>query len=323
MNKKIIGFGLGALVLAFVGVVEAQQSPPFRIGWISAGGSSEGINAFREGMRDLGYVEGRNLIIDARWGEDSNERTEQLAAELVRSNPRVIVTQAGTAVFAVRRTGATIPIVFGFSGDPVEAGLVDSLARPGRNLTGMSFLSLELVGKRVELLKETIPSLKRIAILANPQHPGEKGERQASQAAVKALGLAFEYFEVRPGSDFDDVLAPIAKSRSEAIIVFPDAGMLRRSERIAAFAVKNRIPAMSGWAEFAERGNLMTYGPNLREGYRRLASYVDKILKGTKPSDLPVELPMKLELVINLKTAKQIGLTIPPNVLARADKVIR
>lgn len=241
-------------------IAEAQQPTPFRIGWISAGSGSDStaFNAFRAGLRDLGYVEGHDLIIDAHWGEGSNERTNQLAAELVRSNPRVIVTQAGTAVFSVRRAGATMPIVFGFSGDPVEGGLVDSFARPGRNLTGMSFLSLELVGKRVELLKEPIPSLKRVAILANPQHPGEKGERQASQAAIKALGLAFEYFEVRPGSDFDDALAPIAKSRSEVIVVFPDAGMIRNSPRIAVFAVKNRIPAISGWAEFAERGNLMT-----------------------------------------------------------------
>ena len=321
-NQKF-AVAVGVTLLALSIPVEAQQPAPFRIGWISADSPSAGIDAFRSGMRDLGYVEGRNVIIDARWGDASNERLEQLAAELVRSNPRVIVTQAGIAVFAVRRAGAAMPIVFAFSGDPVEAGLVDSFARPGRNFTGMSFLALELVGKRVELLKETIPSLKRIAILANPQHPGEKAEREISQAAVKALGIAFEYFEVRPGSNFDNALAPIAKSRSEAVVVFPDAGMLRNSQRIAAFAVKNRIPAMSGWAEFAERGNLMTYGPNLREGYRRLAVYVDKILKGARPSELPVELPMKFELVINLKAAEQIGLTIPPNVLAQADRVIR
>lgn len=325
-NLKLAG--IAAIVVTFVGLggmVEAQQPTPVRIGWISSGGGSDStaFNAFRGGLHDLGYVEERSLIIDARWGEGSNERTDQLAMDLVRSNPRVIVTQAGTAVFSIRRAGATMPIVFGFSGDPVEAGLVGSYAHPGRNLTGVSFLSLELVGKRVELLKETIPSLKRIAILANPLHPGEKSERQASQAAIKALGLVFEYFEIRPGSDFDDVLAPIAKSHSEAIVVFPDAGMLRRSEQIAAFAAKNRIPAMSGWAEFAERGNLMTYGPKLSEGYRRLAYYVDKILKGTKPSELPVELPIKLELVINLRAAKQIGLTIPDQVLYRADKVIR
>jgi putative ABC transport system substrate-binding protein len=306
-------------------VAKAQQPALVRVGWLSAGKGSDAVSfvAFRAGLRDYGYIEGRNLILDPRWGELSNERTEQLATELLRTSPQVIVTQAGTAVFAMLRTGTTLPVVFGLSGDPVEAKLVDSLARPGRNFTGLSFLSLELVGKRVELLKEMAPSIKRIAILANPLHPGEKGERRASEAIIKALGLSFEYFEVRPGADMSDVLSAIAKSRSDAIVIFPDAGMLGQSEAIAAFAAKNRVPTISGWAEFAESGNLMTYGPNLREGYRGLAAYVDKILKGRKPADLPVELPKQFELVINLKTAKQIGLTIPPNLLVRANRVIK
>jgi putative ABC transport system substrate-binding protein len=274
-------------------------------------------------MRDLRYVEGRNLIIDARWGEGSNERLAQLAVELVKSNPQLIVTQGGPATYPVVRAGATMPVVFGFSGDPVEGKLVESFAHPGRNLTGVSFLSLELVGKRMELLKEALPSLKRVAILANPQHPGEQGELHASQSAAKELGLALEYFQLPITAKLEDILPAIAKSRSEAIVVFPDAYMMGLSERIAEFAIKHRIPATSGWAQFAEGGNLMTYGPNLRDSFRRLATYVDKILKGAKPSDLPVELPMKLEFVINLKAAKQIGLTIPPNVLARADKVIK
>jgi putative ABC transport system substrate-binding protein len=213
--------------------------------------------------------------------------------------------------------------VFGLSGDPVEAGLVDSFAHPGGNFTGVSFLSLELVGKRMELLKETMVSLKRVAVLANPGHPGEKSEQRETRAAAKALGLDVDYFPARPGPDYDSVLPAVAKSRSQALFVFPDAGVIGNSEKIAAFSVKNRIPAMSGWAEFAERGNLLTYGPVLTDGYRRLATYVDKILKGAKPADLPVELPRKFELVINLNAAKQIGLTIPPNVLARADRVIK
>jgi len=306
-------------------IANAQQPASFRVGWLSAGGSGDhrAFVAFRSGLRDHGYVEERNLTLDPRWGESSNERTEQLAAELVRSNPQVIVTQAGTAVFAMRRTGTTLPVVFGFSGDPIQAKLVDSLAHPGGNFTGLSFLSLELVGKRVELLKEMIPSVKRIAILANPVHPGEKEERQASESIIKALGLSFKYFELRPGTDVKDALSAIAKSRSDAIVVFPDAGMLRHSETIAAFAAKNRVPAISGWAEFAEGGNLMTYGPNLREAYRGLAVYVDKILKGRKPAELPVELPKAFEFVINLKMAKQIGLTIPQWTLMKADRVIK
>jgi len=323
---KSLLVALTAWLLALCVAAEAQQAAPLRIGWISndrSSGESPFFEAFRDGMRALGYVEGRNVVIDARWGEGSNERIEQLAGELVKSNPRVIVTQGGPATYSLLRVGATMPIVFGFSGDPVEGKVVDSFARPGRNLTGVSFLSLELVGKRMELLKETIPSIKRVATLANPQHPGEQSEWRASQSAAKELSLALEYFQLSDSAKLEEMLPAIAKSRSDAIVVFPDAYMMRLAGRIAEFAIKNHTPAISGWAQFAENGNLMTYGPNLHESYKRLAYYVDRILKGTKPSDLPVELPKKFELVINLKTAKQIGLTIPPNVLARADRVIR
>jgi putative ABC transport system substrate-binding protein len=314
------------MLIALCVSAEAQQPAPLRIGWISndrSSGESPFFEAFRDGMRALGYVEGRNVVIDARWGEGSNERLDQLAVELVKSNPRVIVTQGGPATYPVMRAGARMPIVFGFSGDPVEGKVVDSFARPGHNLTGVSFLSLELVGKRMELLKETIPSIRRVAILANPQHPGEQSEWRASQSAAKGLGLMLEYFQLPVSAKLEAMLPAIAKSRSDAMVVFPDAYMMRLAGRIAEFSDKNRTPAVSGWAQFAEDGNLMTYGPNLRESYRRLAYYVDRILKGTKPSDLPVELPKKFELVINLKTAKQIGITISPNVLARADRVIK
>ena len=314
-----------ALFFALCSSVHAQQ-PPFRIGWISndrGSGNPPMFEAFRAGLRDFGYIEGRNLVIDARWGEGSNERIEQLASELVASNPQLIVTQGGPATYPVMHAGAKMPVVFAFSGDPVEGKVADSFARPGRNLTGVSFLSLDLVGKRMELLKETMPSLKQVAILANPQHPGEQSERRASQSAAKELGLRLEYFQLPVSAKLDETLPAIAKSHSDAIVVFPDAYMMRLGERIAEFAIKNRMPAISGWAQFAEDGNLMTYGPNLRDSYRRLAYYVDRILKGTKPSELPVELPKKFELVINLKAAKQIGLTIPPNVLARVDRVIK
>ena len=327
MRRKITVFALCTLLITLCIPVEAQQrAAPVRIGWISNDrgvGNPPMFAAFREGMRERGYLEGRDVIIEPRWGEGSNERLDQLAVELVKSNPRLIVTQGGPATYTVVRAGATMPIVFAFSGDPVDGKLVDSFAHPGRNLTGVSLLSLDLVGKRMELIKETLPSLKRIAVLANPQHPGEQSELNASRAAAKQLGLALEYFQLPASANLDDTLPAVTKSRSDAIVVFPDAYMMRLSERIAEFAVKQRIPAISGWAQFAEAGNLMTYGPNLRDSYRRLAYYVDRILKGTKPADLPVELPMKFELIINLKAAKQIGLTIPPNVLVRADKVIK
>jgi putative ABC transport system substrate-binding protein len=325
MTNKIIFIALGTLLFAFSSAAEAQQPAPVRIGWISAdrGGDSPMFDAFRDGMRELGYVDGRNVIIEPHWGEGSNERMARLAVELVKSNPQIIVTQGGPATYPVVRAGATMPIVFGFSGDPVEGKLVESFARPGRNLTGVSLLSFELVGKRMELLREVLPALKRVAILANPQHPGEQGELHASQAAAKHLGLTLEYFQLPVTASLDETLPAVAKSRSGAIVVFPDAYLMRMSQRIAEFAVRNRIPAISGWASFADDGNLMTYGPNLYDSYKRLAYYVDRIIKGTKPADLPVELPMKIEFVINLKAAKQLGLTISQSVLYRADKVIK
>src|SRR5215471_6036270 len=327
MKKAAVPILVAVILLTVAVVTEAQQrSEPVRIGWISNDrgvGTAPMFAAFREGMRERGYLEGRDVIIEPRWGEGSNERLDQLAVELVKSNPRLIVTQGGPATYTVVRAGATMPIVFAFSGDPVDGKLVDSFAHPGRNLTGVSLLSLDLVGKRMELIKEALPSLKRIAVLANPEHPGEQGELRASQAAAKQLGLALEYFQLPVSANLDDILPAVTKSRSNAIVVFPDAYMMRLSERIAQFAVRQRIPAISGWAQFAEGGNLMTYGPNLQDSYRRLAYYVDRILKGSKPADLPVQQPTKFELVINLKTAKQIGLTIPPSVLYRADKVIK
>ena len=237
------------------------------------------------------------------------------------SAPHVIVAQGATAV-AVRRTNTTIPVVFGFSGDPLEAKLVDSYARPGRNLTGMSYLALELVGKRVELLKEVMPGLKRLAVVAHPQHAGDLSERRASETAATALGLATQYFEVRGAAQIPDALAAIEKSRSEAVVMFPVQSVIAHRERIAAWAVKHRLPTVSGWAQFAEGGNLMSYGPNLRDSSRRLAVFVDKILKGGKPADIPVEIPTRVELVVNLKAARALGVTVPHAVQLRADRLI-
>ena len=323
-SRRELLVALGAITLSGPPYALAQQTVPFRVGWISLD-QAEGspfFEAFRSGLRDLGWVEGRNLTIEERWAAGSRERLELMAAELVTSKPDVIVTQGG-ALQPFRRTGATIPIVFGFSGDPILAGFVETLARPGRNATGVSFLALELVGKRVEMLKDVIPKLTRIAILASPEHPGEQAELRASQAAAKALGLTLEYFPVRTQPELEQAFVAIPRSRSEAVVVFPDALTLRTRERIARFGVEQRMPIVSGWAQFAESGCLLTYGPNLRVSYRRLATYVDRILKGAKPAELPVELPTTVELVFNLKTAKALGLTIPPAVLARADEVIQ
>lgn len=318
-RELLVALGTGALGTPRYAF--AQQ--PARVGWISLD-RAEGspfFEAFRSGLHDLGWVEGRNLAIEARWAAGSRERLDLLAAELVASKPHVIVTQGG-ALQPFRRIGATIPIVFGFSGDPILAGFVESLARPGRNATGVSFLALELVGKRVELLKDMIPKLVRIAILASPEHPGEQAELRASEAAAKTLGLALEYFPVRTEPELELAFAAIPRSRSEAAVVFPDALTLRTRERIARFGLEQRMPIVSGWAQFAESGSLMTYGPNLRVSYRRLATYVDRILKGARPADLPVELPTTVELVVNMRTAAALGIKIPQPVLARSDQVI-
>jgi putative ABC transport system substrate-binding protein len=323
LGRRGLLAALGACALGTPSYTFAQQPVRFRVGWISLdrADGSPFFEAFRSGLRDLGWVEGRNLDIEARWAAGSRERLEPMAAELVAAKPHVIVTQGG-ALQPFRRIGDKTPIVFGFSGDPIQAGFVESLARPGRNATGVSFLALELVGKRVELLKDMIPKLVRIAILASPEHPGEQAELRASEATAKTLGLALEYFPVRTEPELEQAFAAIPRSRSEAVVVFPDALTLRTRERIARFGLEQRIPIVSGWAQFAESGCLMSYGPNLRVSYRRLATFVDRILKGAKPAELPVELPTTVELVVNMRTARALRLTIPPTVLARADQVI-
>lgn len=314
---------LGASTLGAPLRAVAQPATAFRVGWLSLdrAAGSPFFDPFRAGLRDLGWDEGRDLIIDARWAEGSSERADSIAAELVKSKPHVIVTQGG-AIHPVRRAGPTMPVVFGFSDDPVEAGLVASLARPGRNLTGVTFLSLELVGKRVELLKDVMPKLSRVSILASPEHPGEQAELRASQAAAKALGLTLEYFPVRNEGELEQAFAAIARARSEAVVVFPDALTLRTRELIAQFGLEQRLPVVSGWAQFADGGCLMTYGPNLRASFRRLATYVHRILRGARPSELPVELPTSVELVVNMRTAAALGIKIPQAVLVRADRVI-
>jgi len=300
------------------------QSTGWRIAWLAPGTREEGqplLDALRLGLRELGYSEGRNLVIDAYWGDHSNARAAALAGEIVASQPQVIVTLGPTAVPA-SRASTTIPIVFAFSGDPIQAGFVKSFAQPGGNLTGISFLALELVGKRIELLKAMMPGLKRIAIVANAQHPGDQAERRASEEVAKAMGLEVEYFEAAGIAQLNGVLEAIPKTRCEAVVMFPIQSIISNSGRIAAWSLQHRIPAVSGWAQFAEQGNLMSYGARVRETFQRLATYVDRILKGAKPGELAVELPLHIELVLNLKTARVLGIVVPQSVILRADKVI-
>jgi putative tryptophan/tyrosine transport system substrate-binding protein len=321
-NKKIVVSFLAVLILVSVHLAHAQQPKKVsRIG-ILADVNSPQLDAFRQGLRDLGYVEGQNLVIEHRYAEGKRDRLPELAAELVQLKIEVLVSLGPVTPYAAKSV-KTIPVVFGYSGDPVDAGIVASLARPGGNVTGMTFFAAVLAGKRVELLKEATPRISRLAVLANPGHAGEQLEFRETQAAARAFGVALQYLTVRTPKDFNDVFDAITKEHAEGLNTFPDALTLAHRKEIAEFSSKNRLPSISGWSQFAEAGGLMTYGPNHLDSWKRIAVFVDKILRGAKPADVPVEQPTKFELVINLKTAKQIGLTIPPNLLARADKVIK
>jgi putative tryptophan/tyrosine transport system substrate-binding protein len=317
-------FIAGAAGTFAASLADAQVGKTARVGWIAGSPGPLAtpifLESFRQGLRERGWVEGQNLVIESRWGERDGARG--LAAELVQLKVDVIVAQ-GPMVFGAQVEAGAIPVVFAFSGDPLQAKLVQSLARPGGNLTGITLLAFELVGKRLELLKEALPGLTRVALLANLAHPGEQAELRESQAAARQLGLAVQYLPVRSVGDFDAAFEAMVRERAEAIVAFPDLLMMRQAKAIADFAARRRIPAVSGWPEFAAAGNFMTYGPNLQEAWRQLvASHVDKILRGAKPRDLPVVQPTKFDLVINLRTAKALGLTIPPPLLLRADQLI-
>jgi putative ABC transport system substrate-binding protein len=312
------------VVIAIPG--RAQSARVFRVAWVSSDRAESGspsLAAFRTGLRELGYVEGRDVVVDTWWGEGSAERLARMTADILGAKPDVVVAQGGQSLRPIMAADATTPIVFGMSADPVEARVVASYARPGGNATGMSFFALDLVGKRMELMMQAMPGMRRVAVVANPEHPGEQKELAVSQAAARDLGLTLHYLPTRSEAELDAALAAIAKARDDAILAFADAFTLGFAPRFAEFAARHRIPAVSGWAAFARQGNLMTYGPVIADSYRRMASYVDKIRNGSKPAELPVEFPTKVELVINANAAKRIGLSIPSSVLARADEVIR
>jgi len=321
-RRLAAGFGACALIAPLAGF--AQTSKVYRVGWISLGksdGPSPFLEAFRQGLKERGYAEGKNVVVEARLADGSRERADQMVVALVQSKVDVIVTQGG-AMWSAYRYAGTTPVVMGYSGDPVEARVVESLARPGGTRTGVSFLSLELVGKRLEILAQLVPAGSRVAIIADPDHPGEQTEFRSSQLAAQELAMKLRYFPVRTEAELDTALAAIAGDATQAIVVFPDAFTLDQREKIAAFALKHRLPTVSGWDTFADSGFLMTYGPNLRDSYAHLATFVDKILKGAKPADMPVELPTSVEFVINAKTARAIGIKLPQAMVLRANRII-
>jgi putative tryptophan/tyrosine transport system substrate-binding protein len=326
MIRRINVCLLLTVLLFTVSPVEAQQPKKVpRIGFMIGTSPStipDRIEGFRQGLRDLGYVEGKNVVIEYRVAEGKVERLPNLLAELVRLKVDVIVT-GGIVNHAAKQATTTIPIVIAFDGDPVGNGLVASLARPGGNITGLSALYPELSGKQLELLKETVPRLSRVVVIGELNNPGNSEVLRETELAAKAFGVKLQSLDVRDLKDIETAFRAASKARANAVIVLAGTIVLVHRAQITTLAIKSRLPAMYPRPEFVEDGGLMTYGPSIADLYRRAATYVDKILKGAKPADLPVEQPMKFEFVINLKTAKQIGLTIPPNVLARADRVIK
>ena len=318
---------VAVLVLVFGVAAEAQQPKKVpRIGFLSSTSASAILSrteAFRQGLRELGYAEGKNIVIEWRYADGKVDRLSELAAELVRLKVDIIVTGGPAPTRAAKQATVTLPIVMGFDDDPVGAGFVASLAHPGGNITGLSTLALEISGKQLELVKEIVPRLSRVNVLGNASQPGHPQALREINQIADTIGVQIQYREVRESKDIEIAFRNDNKERAGAVLVLTTPVLISQRRRVIDLAVKTRLPAIYGRPEFVEDGGLISYATSFTDLARRSAIYVDKILKGTKPADLPVELPMKFELVINLKAAKQIGVTIPPNVLARADKVIK
>ena len=329
MRFRAIGLLLSTTVVLSSMPRESGAQPAgkvYRVGFL--GNSTAALEAnlvgpFREGLRDLGYVEGRNIVIEYRWAEGKYERFPQLIAELLALKIDVIVAAGTPAALAVKQATATVPLVMAAVGDPVGTGLVASLARPGGNLTGLAAIAPDLEGKRLELLKELVPRLSRVSFIVNPGNAlHAASEKQAGEAA-RVLHLKLQFVGVRVESEFDQAFEAIAKERPGALVVLADRVFLHNRARIVDFAARTRLPAVYPYRELVEAGGLMCFGPNYADMHRRAATFVDKILKGARPADLPVEQPTKFELIINLKTAKALRLTIPQSLLGRADEMIQ
>ena len=326
MSRNIFSVALCTLLFALSFPAEAQQAGKIaKIGYFAPGSPTTGahlLKAFRQGLQELGYVEGKTFVLEVRYGETRGERLPELARELVGLKLDVIVAATDGVIAAVKRETQTIPIVMRNSSDPVGTGLVASLARPGGNFTGLSSMSPELSGKRLELLKEVVPGLSRVAFLWNPDVRGAVLDYKETEGAARSLGLELQSIEVSRAEDLDRAFSAVTNQRAQALVLPGGTIVFTRRGQIASFAQRNRLPSMSAQNEYVDAGGLMSYGPNLFKLWRDAAMYFDKIFKGTKPEDIPIELPSTLELIINLKSAKTIGLAIPQSVLARADQII-
>jgi putative ABC transport system substrate-binding protein len=327
MDKKIFCFSLSAMLFALGSSAFAQQPAKLpRIGFVTAGSSSTiaaRIEALRQGLRDLGYIEDKNIIIEWRFGEGKVDRLPALVAELVRLKVDVLLSAGAAVTGPARNATRTIPIVMAQDTDPVGNGFVASLARPGGNITGLSSYSAELNGKRVELLKEIVPKLSRLAVVGQSTYPGNAQSLKETELAAEALKLQLQYLDVLDPKDIENAFREARRTRAAGVLVLQNNVLNSQRKQTADLAIKNRLPTIYYAAEFLDSGGLISYAASINDLYRRAATYVDKILKGASPADLPVEQPIKFEFIINLKAAKQIGLIVPPNVLARADRVIK
>jgi len=325
-RQLLIGLGASALAAPLVSLAQKQPTKVYRIGVLSPSNPAATAHlneAFKQALREHGYVEGQNIILERRYGEGRAERLADVAAELVRIKLDVIVTATDPAIAAVKRETQTIPIVMVNSTDPVGTGFVASLARPGGNVTGLSTISPELSGKKLELLREIVPGLSRVAFIWNSSVKGAVFDYKETESAARSLRLQLQSVEVSRAEDLDRAFSAVTNQRAQVLIVqTPNPVLFANRSQVVSFAQRDRLPSMYGQKEFADAGGLMSYGPNIADMWRRAATYVDRILKGAKPADLPVEQPTRFELVINLKAAKALGITIPQSILVRADRVI-
>jgi putative tryptophan/tyrosine transport system substrate-binding protein len=319
-------FLASTLATALLPRITAAQPPQrvARVGWLSAQQAASlapSLDALRAGLATYGYQEGRNLVIEYRYADDVYERVPELADELIRLPVDLLVAQ-GAALYEIANRAWPVPIVYIISADPVSSGFASSLARPLGNMTGLTLMAVEFNGKRLELLREILPTLRRLSVIGNPEHPGAHLERAFSEETGRHLGVAITYVPTRTREELTTALNAMGADPPQAISILADGFAVQNRQLIIDFAMKHHVPTISGWPVFAQSGALCTYGPLLSESYRRLAYYIDRVLRGAKPADLPIERPSQFELVINLKIAKALGLTIPPAVLARADRVI-
>lgn len=323
--RLVVAAGLLSWLTALIVVSGPSAEPPrriVRVGILSAGAAQDArVEELRVGLRDLGYVEGQNLVVTYRWADGRRERLAELAADLVASNAEVIIAMGPTA-WAVKQQTSTVPIVFAYSGDPMGTDLVSSLARPGGNVTGLSFMSSDLAAKRLELLKQMLPRIARVAVLYNPGERASTPELRDTESAARTIGVTLLRLEARRAEELEGLFAAARHQRADGVIVFTHGFAIQNRGRIIELSARHRLPTMYGWREFVEAGGLMSYGPDVPAMVRRAASYVDRIVNGAKPGDLPVEQPDRLELIINRKTARALGLSIPASLLLRVDHSI-